>query len=92
MSVNLNQKEYCVLEVLSRFYESDENFLPFGAILSRAHMTDLDRPAVRRACRSLKRKGLAEFMSGLSNLDGMFVGSGYACTKEGWDWLLEHKL
>lgn len=45
--------------------------------------TGLDRKAVRRACRSLKRKGLAQFATGLWTEDGEPRGSGYAATKEG---------
>jgi len=39
--------------------------------------TGLDRRTVRRACRSLTRKGLAEYGRGLWTEDGEPAGSGY---------------
>jgi hypothetical protein len=43
--------------------------------------TKLDRPTVRRACRSLARKGLTEYGRGLWNDAGEPCGSGYRATK-----------
>lgn len=45
--------------------------------------TKLDRRVVRLACRSLRRKGLTEFVSGLYNEDGGFAGSGYRASTAG---------
>lgn len=45
--------------------------------------TGLDRKVVRRACRALARKGLAEYGKGLWSEDGEPAGSGYAITKQG---------
>jgi hypothetical protein len=45
--------------------------------------TGLDRKIVRRACRSLARKGFAEFQRGLWTEDGEPAGSGYQATTKG---------
>jgi hypothetical protein len=45
------------------------------------------RTAVRRACRSLARKGLAEYHKGLWTMDGVPGGAGYAATMAGADLL-----
>lgn len=45
--------------------------------------TGLDYKQTRRACRSLKRKGLAEFWRGLMNYDGEVAGSGYCISRQG---------
>jgi hypothetical protein len=50
--------------------------------------TGLERKVVRRACRSLARKGLAEYGKGLWNDDGEPAGAGYAATRAGRDYLL----
>lgn len=42
--------------------------------------TGLDKKQVRTACRSLSRCGMAKYGKGLSDEDGRFWGSGYACT------------
>jgi len=47
--------------------------------------TKLNRREVRLACRSLKRKGLAEFGRGLWSEDGEPAGSGYRASKAGAD-------
>ena len=43
--------------------------------------TGLDRKVVRRACRSLARKGLAQFIRGLWDDEGNPAGSGYGPTE-----------
>ena len=45
--------------------------------------TKLEKTQVRRSVRSLARKGLAEFVRGLFDDDGMVAGSGYCCTRAG---------
>lgn len=55
-------------------------YWPFDPIARHA---EIERAAVRRACRSLARKGLAEFASGLWTEDGDPAGSGYRATKAG---------
>lgn len=50
------------------------------------HMADdlkLEKRKVRLACRALARKGLAEYVRGLFDEDGMTAGSGYCATLEG---------
>lgn len=54
-------------------------YLNFWAISTK---TKLNRKDVRRACRSLTRKGLAEFGKGLFTEDGALAGSGYAATPQ----------
>lgn len=56
-------------------------FSAFG-FRSLVSMTGLERKVVRRACRSLARKGLAEFHKGLWTEDGEPAGSGYSATKK----------
>lgn len=74
----INENEEKVLESLA---ELDEGYAKyFRAIVKE---TGLELKIVRRSCRSLKRKGLAEFMRGLFNEDGETAGSGYGCTPEG---------
>jgi len=58
------------------------NYFAFGAI---TEPTKLERAVVRRACRSLKRKGLAEFASGLWSEDGEPAGAGYRASAAGVD-------
>jgi DNA-binding MarR family transcriptional regulator len=61
--------------------------------LSFKDVTDysgLPRHLVRRTVRSMARKGLAKFYSGLSDDDGNFKGSGYALTRDGRDLLWQH--
>lgn len=47
--------------------------------------TKQSRSVIRLCCRSLKRKGLTEFHSGLYNEDGEFAGSGYCISLNGLD-------
>jgi DNA-binding MarR family transcriptional regulator len=58
----------------------DGCYRPFAPIMEE---TGLDRATVRRACRALARKGLAEYSNALSDMDGRFRGAGYAATKAG---------
>jgi hypothetical protein len=79
--VNLNDNERKVLSVLARMARWDENYMSFDGI--RNSGVKLDRKQIRRACRSLARKGLAEYGRGLWNDDGEVGGSGYCATKAG---------
>jgi hypothetical protein len=85
MTVNVNPIELKVLRVLaaSNWYDGF-GFLNFRGIAAR---TKLKRKEIRRAARSLARKGLAEFQKGLWTEDGEVAGSGYGCTKAGADFL-----
>jgi len=74
--INVNENERKVLEQLA---EDDEVCFYFKSLAGDG----LDIKAVRRACRSLARKGLAEFHRGLFNEDGQVAGSGYGITSDG---------
>lgn len=78
----LNADERSVLRALASTFcdYGGFGFLGFAAISRRAKM---DRARTRRACRSLARKGLAEFQRGLWTDDGHPGGSGYGATKAG---------
>ena len=81
--MKLTDNERAVLAVLA-----DDNHLYFsfdgiGECLSMDHEITLTRKEIRRACRSLARKGLAEYSRGLWNDDGVPAGSGYGATKMG---------
>lgn len=80
-NIKVNEKEGKVLKVLAEDYDSwgESGFYAFSAIAS---MSGLTIPEVRRACRSLARKGLAKYERGLWNEDGP-AGAGYGATEEG---------
>lgn len=69
-------------KVLEALVEADDYsgycYLAFDALCAN---TGLERKVVRRACRSLARKGLAQFGKGLWTEDGEMAGSGYCATK-----------
>lgn len=76
---NLTPEEKLVLNELA--YVSEEYAIYFRTIETS---TNLDRKAVRKACRSLAAKGLAMYRHGLCNEEnGMIAGSGYSVTAEG---------
>ena len=77
--MKLNDNEQKVLGALN-FSADGVCFCGFAWLMDE---TGLDRKAVRRACRSLRRKGLAQFAIGLWNEDGEPRGSGYAATEVG---------
>jgi predicted GNAT superfamily acetyltransferase len=84
--MRINEIERGVLKVLVAARESDSDFYfkNFASIKrSLPTYVYLDRAAIRRACRSLSRKGLAEYGKGLWNDDGEVAGAGYAATREG---------
>lgn len=74
----INENERKVLEYIAEEY--DEMAYYFRGIVKH---TGLELKQVRRACRSLARKGYAEYRRGLFNEDGMTAGSGYSATREG---------
>lgn len=76
--MNLNRNEISVLEYLCE--EDEDYFWGFAAI---GECVRLDRKEIRRACRSLARKGFTEFRAGLWNEDGGPAGSGYRATRDG---------
>lgn len=79
--VTVNETERKVLEVLAEGYDSwgETGYWSFDPLSKK---TGLDIKQVRRACRSLARKGLAEFMRGLWSDDGP-AGAGYGSTRTG---------
>lgn len=70
------------IKVLALLASGGEDFgvMSFAGI---ARYVRLARKDIRRACRSLKRKGLAEFYRGCWTEDGEPFGSGYGATKAG---------
>lgn len=78
-SPKINTSEAKVLAVLAAI-SGDFGCFSFRPIMRR---TRLNRAAVRRACRSLARKGLARFHRGLWTEDGEPAGSGYCATEQG---------
>jgi DNA-binding MarR family transcriptional regulator len=80
--IKLNENEVKVLGQLVEYYEHNEDFA-YVSFAPLIRDLKLDRAAVRRACRSLKRKGLATFLTGLITEDGEFAGAGYSATEEG---------
>ncbi len=80
--IKLNENEARVLGQLVEYYEHNEDYAYVSFSPLMTHLK-LDRAAVRRACRSLKRKGFATFLTGLMTEDGEFAGAGYSATEEG---------
>lgn len=80
--MKLNENERKVLVVLADECEPDETACGFAHLSMES---GLDRKIVRRACRSLTRKGLARYARGLWTEDGEPAGSGYGPTRAGWD-------
>jgi hypothetical protein len=77
----LNENERKVLSALAEDYDD----LEWRAWYFRGLVADtkLNLSQVRRACRSLAKKGLAKFERGLFNEDGETAGSGYRATRLG---------
>ena len=76
----MNENEKKCLAFLANHYHSDTPCFHFQYI---ANETNLTRKQVRRACRSLARKGSAKYERGLFTEDGAVAGSGYRCTAAG---------
>jgi len=84
-NINLNENENKVLTALENLTLPDgELCITFDYISDEA---DLDRKEVRKACRSLARKGLAGYYRGLMTEDGEVAGSGYSITYAGRDFV-----
>lgn len=88
--MNISGDERKVLRALHGAWNEYEDFcfLSFRPICRR---TKLNRQVVRRCCRALKRKGLAQFERALWTEDGELAGSGYGCTKQGAAFLAQYK-
>lgn len=69
-------------KVLALLASGSEDFgvMSFAGIAGYVRLT---RREIRRACRALKRKGLAEFYRGCWSEDGAPAGSGYGATAAG---------
>lgn len=80
----INENEKRVLIFMAESYDS---FGEGGCYYFKTIAEDLklEIKQVRRACRSLKKKGFAEYVRGLFDEDGMVAGSGYCCSKSGAD-------
>ena len=78
MKINENEKK--VLSHLLTIYGDEGNCTYFKFI---AQATGLEIKQVRRACRSLAKKKLAEYQRGLFDDEGFAAGSGYCATEEG---------
>lgn len=78
--MKLNDNEVKVLTFLADGASDEFGFYGFASIINAV---SLDRKEVRRACRSLARKGLAEYGRGLWNDGGEPAGSGYGVTRAG---------
>lgn len=78
--VRVSEREARVLAVLARYWGTDGPCVYFITIAREARMT-IRR--ARLATRSLARKGLAEYVRGLFDDEGMVAGSGYCCTPAG---------
>ena len=79
--MNLNDHELACLKVLAEYYQDDEEHCLYFRTIEKA--AKLDRSTVRRAVRSLARKGLAELHTGLFSSEGRVAGSGYCATEQG---------
>lgn len=82
----IGEIELRALYALYDYDDSDFNFMSFKAIGNKGK---IDKKNVRRAVRSLQRKGFAKFAIGLWSSDGEPMGSGYAITKAGEEFLQE---
>lgn len=77
----VNDIERKVLRVLADEYHPEEwSAYSFKGLTGQ---TKLELKDVRRACRSLAKKGLAAYERSLVDCDGMMAGSGYRATEEG---------
>lgn len=80
----MTKSELSCLQYMAE-YGGRDYFFNFITIMSHV---DLTRAQVKRAVRSLARKGLAEFRSGLMTEDGEVAGSGYGATTEGRNFII----
>ena len=98
MAFNLSVLELHVLRILasSTLCGEGPGYLSFWGIGCKIiDQEDYERPSdkdlhvrmIRRACRRLRRLGLAEYMQGLFTEDGEVAGSGYGITPAGNSYL-----
>ena len=79
--ITISERERKCLEYLAEIYPDDEANVTYFRVLAKE--TKLTEQQVRRSVRALARKGLAQYVRGLFDLDGMVAGSGYMATFEG---------
>jgi predicted transcriptional regulator len=84
MTVTVSDRERKCLKILVEYSDSDASCLYFRTIARR---TGLGRIQVKRSVRSLARKGLAEYIRGLFDDEGMVAGSGYCATQTGREFM-----
>lgn len=77
---NVSDRERAVLKELAEYWNHDSNCLYTRTVAKEAKITEAQ---ARRALKALVRKGLAEYVRGLFDEDGMVAGSGYCATYEG---------
>lgn len=83
----MKQQHIDVLKCLVENIDCDGfNYADFLAIKKRLN-NKYTRSEIRLSCRYLKRKGYADFESGLWYDDGEMAGSGYGATKAGQEFL-----
>lgn len=82
--LKINDNERKVLNILVPICDNEQNCTFFKYI---AKDSGLDIKQVKRACRSLAKKGLTEYVRGLFDDDGMVAGSGYCATSKARDLL-----
>jgi hypothetical protein len=80
--MKITEKEKLVLTALAQHTRETGEFC-VGFKYLEGYAGDLDIRQIRLGCRSLRRKGLAEFYRGLFNEDGEVAGSGYCISNEG---------
>ena len=78
--IKISEREKKCLTHLLTLYNSDQDCTYFRYV---AKDTGLEEKQVKRAVRSLARKGLAEYVRGLFDEDGFVAGSGYRATELG---------
>jgi hypothetical protein len=79
MARPLKRDEAVILELLA---DAGDYCFPFAYLMDEAQ---LDRKTVRRICRYLARRSLAECRHGLWTEEGEPAGSGYMATRAGRD-------
>mgnify|MGYP001603044916 CR=1 FL=1 len=79
-NIKVSEREKKCLEMLVTIYGNESDCMYMTYI---AKELKLDYSQVRRAVRSLARKGLAEYLRGLQDDEGLVAGSGYRATEKG---------
>lgn len=82
--IKINENEERVLRLLA---ENSSTHGEYCVAFKNIADNEADIKLVRRACRSLRKKGLAEFYRGLMNEDGEVAGSGYCISPLGVEWV-----